>query len=117
MIAAAVIAFNVLKDVLTLKGDVKSGYATIAARHGIRIAVIVGSAFILLAMFTTPFPYFVGVVNIAFLFPMPIAGSIVLFSALSLLRAPDIQNVQKQLKIFQTCWISVPIGLLASLLL
>ncbi len=117
MIAAAVIAFNVLKDVLTLKGDLKSGYATLAARYGIRIAVMIGSAFILLTIVAAPVPYFVGVVDAAYLFPIGIAACFVLCTAVSLLRAPDIQNVQKQLRVFLICWVAVPIALIASVVL
>ncbi|MGZ4911172.1 MAG: UbiA family prenyltransferase, partial [Halobacteriota archaeon] len=117
MIAAAVIAFNVLKDILTLRGDVKIGYPTLAARRGIRIAATVGSAFILLTIAMAPLPYLTGTVNAAYLFPIAIAACVVLFVALSLLREPNRKNVQKQLVTFLMCWIAVPIALLANVLL
>ncbi len=116
MIAAAVIAFNVLKDVLTINGDVKVGYPTVAARRGIRVAVIIGSVFIFLTVISAPLPYLMGAVNVAYLVPIAIAACIVLFAALSLLKRPDIGNVQKQLTVFLMCWIAVPVALLASIM-
>lgn len=116
MIAAAVIAFNVLKDILTLRGDTKVGYPTLAARYGVRITATIGSAFILLTIAATPLPYLTGTVDAAYLYPFPIAACIVLYTALSLLRKPSVKNVQKQLMIFLMCWIAVPIGLIANAL-
>ncbi len=116
MIAAAVIAFNVLKDILTLQGDVKVGYPTIAARRGVRIAATIGSVFILLTVATAPLPYFTGTVNAAYFIPNTIAAPIVLAAALSLLRRPDINNVRRQLMMFLMCWIAVPVALIVNLL-
>ncbi|MGZ4920083.1 MAG: UbiA family prenyltransferase, partial [Halobacteriota archaeon] len=117
MIAAAVIAFNVLKDILTLPGDVKVGYPTLAARHGIRIAATIGSVFILLTIAAAPIPYLTGTVNAAYLFPIALAACIVLITALSLLKKPDINNVRRQLVTFLMCWIAVPIALIVNVLL
>ncbi len=117
MIAAAVIAFNVLKDILTLQGDIKTGYPTLAARHGIRIAATIGSLFILLTIATAPIPYLTGTVNAAYLVPITVAACVVLFAALSLLRKPDITNVRRQLMTFLLCWIAVPIALVVNILL
>ncbi len=117
MIAAALIAFNVLKDILTVRGDVKIGYNTIAARHGIRVAATVGSVFVFLTGITTPLPYFAGVVDVAYLFPMTVAVCVMLFASFSLLRVPDTRNVQRQIKTFLACWAVFPVALLASILL
>ncbi len=117
MIAAAVIAFNVLKDVLTLRGDVKIGYPTLAARHGVRAAATIGSAFILITIATAPLPYLTGTVGAGYLFPIAIAACIALYTAVSLLRRPDVENVQKQLLTFLMCWIAVPVALILNVLL
>jgi len=100
MIAAAAIGLNVLKDVLTVDGDLKVGYPTLAIKRGIRIAAIVGALFLLLSVLTSPFPFVVRVVGDAYLIPIAIWGAIGIFTALSLLRAPDLLNVRKQLVMF-----------------
>ncbi len=117
MMAAAAIAFNVLKDVLTLEGDIKIGYTTLAARCGVRAAAIVGSVFILLTVITAPLPYVAGALNVAYLVPVAAAACIALYIVLSLVKRPDVQNVRRQLSIFPLVWIALTIGALANILI
>jgi 4-hydroxybenzoate polyprenyltransferase len=56
LIAGGAIGLNVLKDILTLEGDPKLGYFTLAAKRGVRVAVIVGALFLLVSAATSPFP-------------------------------------------------------------
>ena len=100
LIAGAAIGLNVLKDVLTLDGDRKVGYPTLAAKRGIRVAAIVGALFLLLSAITSPLPFLVGAVSVAYLFPIAVWGCFVFVTARTLLRAPNIENVTAQLKIF-----------------
>jgi geranylgeranylglycerol-phosphate geranylgeranyltransferase len=111
MIAGGAIGLNVLKDVLTLDGDLKVGYPTIAAKRGINIAVISGALFLLFSVFTSPLPYLVGVVNVVYLLPVVVWAGIVFYSAVSLLRKPNEKNVKKRLKMFTTSAIVYPIAL------
>lgn len=100
MIAAGAIGLNVLKDVLTVDGDLKARYPTLAISRGIRIAAIVGAIFLLLSVLTSPFPFVVGAAGDAYLLPIAIWGVIGVLTAFSLLRAPDLLNVRKQLAMF-----------------
>jgi len=100
LIAGGAIGLNVLKDVLTLEGDLKIGYPTLAATHGVRIAAIVGAFFLLLSAITSPVPYFVGAVGVVYLLAISVWGAIVVVTALPLLIAPDAKNVQRRVMIF-----------------
>jgi geranylgeranylglycerol-phosphate geranylgeranyltransferase len=112
MIAGGAIGLNVLKDVLTLDGDSKVGYPTLAAKRGISIAATVGALFLLFSVFMSPLPYLVGVVSVVYLFPVVVWGCIVVYAAVSLLRKRDAQNVKKRLKMFTTSAIVYPIALI-----
>jgi geranylgeranylglycerol-phosphate geranylgeranyltransferase len=102
MIAAGAVGLNVLKDILTVDGDLKAGYPTLAIKRGIRMAAIVGALFLLLSVATSPFPFLVGAAGVAYLIAIALWGSIGLFTALSLFRAPDAANVRKQLTTFNS---------------
>ena len=115
-IRVAVIGFNVLKDALTLEGDLKIGYPTLAATRGIRATAMVGALFLLFTALALPIPYLVGVVGVAYLFPVAVATCVFLFSGLSLLRESDVQNIRRRLRISTLCWSVLPIALIANAL-
>jgi geranylgeranylglycerol-phosphate geranylgeranyltransferase len=99
-IAAAAIGLNVLKDGLTVDGDLRVGYSTVAIKHGMRVAVIVGAVFLLLSVFTSPLPFVAGVEGYAYLVPIALWAAIGCHAAFSLLRTPNRSNVRKQLTTF-----------------
>jgi len=117
MIAGGAIGLNVLKDVLTLDGDLKIGYPTLAIKRGIRIAAVVGALFLLFSVLASPLPYLVGIVSIVYLIPVTVWGCIVVYSALSLLKNPNAQNVNKRIKMFTTSAVVYPIALIANAVL
>ena len=117
MIAGGAIGLNVLKDVLTLDGDLKIGYPTLAIKRGIRSAAIVGALFLLFSVLASPLPYLVGIVSIVYLIPVTVWGGIVVYSALSLLKNPNAQNVDKRIKMFTTSAVVYPIALIANVVL
>lgn len=100
VIAGAAIGINVLKDVLTLEGDLKIGYATLAVKRGVRIAAIVGGLFLLFSVITSPFPFFVGAVGVAYLFAISVWGVIVIVTVLPLLSTSDVKSVRRQIRTF-----------------
>jgi geranylgeranylglycerol-phosphate geranylgeranyltransferase len=104
LIAGGAIGLNVLKDILTLEGDLKMGYPTIAAKRGIRVAAIVGALFLILSTITSPLPFFVGVVSVAYLFPITVWGSVAVVVSLTLLKTSNTESVVGRLKIFTTYW-------------
>jgi geranylgeranylglycerol-phosphate geranylgeranyltransferase len=104
LIAGAAVGLNVLKDILTLEGDHKVGYPTVAAQRGIRVAAIVGSLFLLISVITSPLPFFVGVVNVAYLFPIAVWGVAAVVVSVTLLKASNTESVVERLRIFTTYW-------------
>jgi geranylgeranylglycerol-phosphate geranylgeranyltransferase len=102
LIAGGAIGLNVLKDILTLEGDVSIRYPTLAAIRGVRVAAVVGALFLLFSVITSPLPLLVGVVSVAYLFPIVVWGGGVVVTAVPLLRAPNIENVRERLRTFTT---------------
>lgn len=116
MIAGGAIALNVLKDVLTVGGDVKVGYPTVAARYGIHVAAVVGALFLILSATTSFLPFLFGVVGVAYLILVAVWASLVIYAALSLLHAPDIPHVRHRLRMFTLSTVVYPVSLIANLL-
>jgi 4-hydroxybenzoate polyprenyltransferase len=104
LIAGGAIGLNVLKDILTLEGDLKVAYPTLAAKHGIRVAAIVGALFLLFSTITSPLPFFVGVVSVAYLFPITVWGGTAVVVSVTLLKESNTKSVVEHLKIFTTYW-------------
>jgi geranylgeranylglycerol-phosphate geranylgeranyltransferase len=107
---------NVLRDVLSLEGDLKAGYATLAAKQGPKIATRVGAIFFLLNVIASPIPYLVNAVGYAFLIPIIIWDIILVISGVLLLRKPDIEEVKRQERLVTRTMILIPIALIAGAL-
>lgn len=107
---------NVLRDVLSLEGDLKAGYATLAAKRGPKIATRVGATFFLLNAIASPIPYLVGAVGYAYLIPIMIWDIILLISGVMLFRKPDFEEVRKQERLVTRTMILIPIALIAGAL-
>jgi geranylgeranylglycerol-phosphate geranylgeranyltransferase len=104
LIAGFAIGLNVLKDVMTLEGDKKVAYPTLASTRGLRVASIIGALFLLISVITSPIPFFYGVVSVAYLFPIAIWGGAVVFICVTLLKASNTEKMMKRLKIFTSYW-------------
>jgi len=107
---------NILRDVLSLEGDLKAGYATLAAKRGPKLATKVGAIFFLLNVIGSPIPYFVDAVGPAYLIPIVIWDIILVISSVSLLRKPDINVVKKHERLVTRTMILIPIALIAGAL-
>lgn len=107
---------NVLRDVLSLEGDLKAGYATLAAKRGPKFATKVGAVFFLLNVIASPIPYLVNAVGYGFLIPIIIWDMILVVSALFLLRKPDIEEVKRQERLVTRTMILIPIALIVGAL-
>ena len=107
---------NILRDVLSLDGDLKAGYATLAAKRGPKFATKVGAFFFLLNAIASPIPYLVGAVGYAYLIPIIIWNIILVISGVSLLRKPDIEVVKKHERLVTRTMILIPIALIAGAL-
>jgi 4-hydroxybenzoate polyprenyltransferase len=103
---------NILRDVLSLEGDLKAGYATLAAKRGPKFATRVGAIFFLLNVIGSPIPYLVDAVGYAYLIPIIVWDIILVISSVSLLRKPDIEVVKKHERLVTRTMILIPIALI-----
>jgi len=103
---------NILRDVLSLEGDLKAGYATLAAKRGPKFATKVGAIFFLLNVIGSPIPYLVDAVGYAYLIPIVIWDIILVISSVSILRKPDIEVVKKHERLVTRTMILIPIALI-----
>ncbi|MCW4023226.1 MAG: geranylgeranylglycerol-phosphate geranylgeranyltransferase [archaeon] len=102
---------NVLRDILSLEGDLKAGYATLAAKRGPSFAAKVGGVFFLLNVAGSPIPYIVGAVGWAYLIPILIWDAILVVSGVSLLKNQELNNVKKHERFVTRTMIIIPIAL------
>ena len=107
---------NVLRDVLSLEGDQKAGYATLAAKRGPKFATKVGALFFLLNVAGSPVPYFVGAVGYAYLVPIIIWDIILVVSGVALLRNQEVENVKKHERLVTRTMILIPLALIVGAL-
>jgi 4-hydroxybenzoate polyprenyltransferase len=103
---------NILRDVLSLEGDLKAGYATLAAKRGPKFATKVGAVFFLLNAVASPIPYLVDAVGYAYLIPIIVWDIILVISGVALLRNSDIEVVKKHERLVTRTMILIPIALI-----
>lgn len=107
---------NILRDVLSLEGDLKAGYTTLAAKRGPKLATKVGAIFFLLNVIGSPIPYLVNAVGPAYLIPIVIWDIILVISGVALLKNQDINVVKKHERLVTRTMILIPIALIAGAL-
>jgi len=103
---------NILRDVLSLEGDMKAGYATLAAKRGPKFATKVGAIFFLLNVIGSPVPYLVNTVGYTYLIPIIIWDIILVVSGVALLRKPDVKVVKKHERFVTRTMILIPVALI-----
>jgi len=102
---------NVLRDILSLEGDLKTGYPTLPSKHGVNPSAKIGALFFFLTIVASPVPYLVGAVSSAYLIPIAIWDCLLFYSALSLFKKPDVQNVKRQERLVTMSMILLPLSL------
>ncbi len=107
---------NILRDVLSLEGDLKAGYATLAAKRGPKFAIKVGAVFFLLNAIGSPIPYLVDAVGYGYLIPIIVWNIILVVSGVTLLRNQDIEVLKKHEKLVTRTMVLIPIALIAGAL-
>lgn len=107
---------NILRDVLSLEGDQKAGYATLAAKRGPKFAAKVGAVFFLLNVIASPVPYLVEAVGYAYLIPIILWDIILVVSSISILKKPDADVVKKHERLVTRTMILIPVALIAGAL-
>ena len=104
---------NVLRDILSLEGDLKAGYATLAAKRGPEFATRVGATFFLLNVVASPVPWLVDAVGYAYLIPIALWDVILVVSGVTLLRSADnIELLKKHERLVTRTMILIPIALI-----
>jgi 4-hydroxybenzoate polyprenyltransferase len=103
---------NILRDVLSLEGDLKAGYATLAAKRGPKFATKVGAVFFLFNAIASPIPYLVDAVGYAYLIPIIAWDIILVIAGVALLKNSDIEVVKKQERLVTRTMILIPIALI-----
>ena len=107
---------NILRDVLSLEGDKKAGYNTLAAKRGSKFAIKMGAIFFLLNALGSPIPYLVDAVGYGYLIPIAIWNIILVVSGVTLLRNQDIEVLKKHERIVTRTMILIPLALIAGAL-
>ena len=107
---------NILRDVLSLEGDKKAGYNTLAVSRGPRFAIKIGAIFFLLNAIGSPIPYLVDAVGFGYLIPIALWNVILVISGISLLRNQDIEVLKKHERIVTRTMVLIPIALIAGAL-
>ena len=107
---------NMLRDVLSLNGDLKAGYTTLATKRGASLATRMGAILFLLNAIASPIPFLAGAVGYAYLVPITIWDIILTYSAISLLRRTRIQEVRRQERLVTMTMILIPFALVAGAL-
>ena len=100
-----------MRDVLSLEGDLKAGYATLAAKRGPQFATKVGAIFFLLNVIGSPVPYLVDAIGWYYLIPIILWDIILVVSGVALLRNQNIDSVKKHERLVTRTMILIPIAL------
>jgi len=100
-----------LRDILSLEGDLKTGYPTLPSKHGVNPSAKIGALFFFLTIVASPAPYLVEAVSSAYLIPIAVWDCLLVYSALSLFKKPDVQNVKRQERLVTMSMILLPLSL------
>ncbi len=112
LVAIGTIGGDILRDVLSLEGDLKVGYPTLPAKIGIRSSAKVGGAFFLLSAILSIIPYLISVIRFGYLIIL-VWDALVAWSFISLMRNQTVKNVKKNERMITMAMILLPIALIA----
>jgi geranylgeranylglycerol-phosphate geranylgeranyltransferase len=94
-ICLGTIGGNILRDVLSLEGDLKSGYPTLPQKIGKEKSEKVAAFFFILTALLSPLPFFFGF-SIYYLVLITIWGALLIYASVRLIFPPHmVQNVKK----------------------
>ncbi len=112
-IAFGTIGGNVLRDVLSLDGDAKTGYPTLPKKIGISNSVKLAALFFTLTGLLAPLPYFIGKFTIYYLPPILLWSILLIYCSICLVSsASTLQNVRKYERIVTMSMILLPLALI-----
>ena len=112
-IAFGTIGGNVLRDILSIEGDSKTGYPTLPQKIGSTNSAKVAALFFLLTGVLAPLPYFIGKFTVYYL-PLILLWSVLLIYASVRLvtSASTVSNVRKYERIVTMSMILLPLALI-----
>ncbi|MGA2681199.1 MAG: UbiA family prenyltransferase [Candidatus Bathyarchaeia archaeon] len=112
-IALGTVGGNVLRDVLSLDGDSKTGYPTLPQKIGISDSAKVAAGFFLLTGLFAPLPFLVGNFNLYYLLPILVWSCLLIYSSVRLVMASsNVLNVRKYERVVTMSMILLPLALI-----
>jgi len=112
-IAFGTIGGNVLRDVLSLDGDSKTGYPTLPKKIGISNSTKIAALFFMLTGLFAPLPYFIGKFTIYYLPPILLWSVLLIYCSIRLVAsASTVSNVRKYERIVTMSMILLPLALI-----
>ena len=117
-IAFGTIGGNVLRDILSVEGDSKTGYPTLPQKIGGANSAKVAALFFMLTGFLAPLPFFLGNFTVYYL-PLILLWSVLLiYASIRLVTsASTVQNVRKYERIVTMSMILLPLALIVEAVL
>ena len=112
LVAIGTIGGDILRDVLSLEGDLKVGYPTLPAKIGTKSSAKVGGAFFLLSAILSITPYVIDVIGFGYLIILA-WDALVAWSFVSLMRNQTVENVRKNERMITMAMILLPLALIA----
>jgi len=112
LVAIGTIGGDIMRDILSLEGDLKVGYPTLPAKIGISLSAKVGGSFFLVSGVLSILPYLMDVVGPGYLLIL-IWAALVVWSFFSLMRNQAVENVRKNERMITMAMILLPISLIA----
>ena len=114
LLSIGMIGAGILRDVLSLEGDLKVGYPTLPAKIGINPSVKVGGIFFLLVAVLSPVPYLVRFVRLGLGYLLILIwDALLVWSFVSLMRKQTVDNVRRNERMITMAMILIPIALIA----
>jgi 4-hydroxybenzoate polyprenyltransferase len=112
-IAFGTIGGNVLRDILSIEGDSKTGYPTLPQKIGSTNSAKVAALFFTLTGLLAPLPFFIGEFSVYYL-PLTLLWSVLLiYSSIRLVTsASTVANVRKYERIVTMSMILLPLALI-----
>ena len=112
-IALGTIGGNVLRDVLSLSGDSKTGYPTLPQKIGTSNSTKVAAGFFFLTGLLAPMPFLVASFNVYYLAPILVWSALLIYSSIRLASASStVANVQKYERIVTMSMVLLPLALI-----
>jgi geranylgeranylglycerol-phosphate geranylgeranyltransferase len=104
---------NVLRDVLSIEGDSRTGYPTLPQKIGNKNSVRVAAFFFILTAALAPLPAVLHIFGLPYLLPIALWSILLLYSSIRLVvSSPSADNVRKYERLITMSMILLPLSLI-----